>query len=248
MKKLWVILIVFLAGHLYCFGQSRLSSNEVDFQLWSNYALTVPIKSTPRFTYGGDVGIRGLFSNQDWNQILVRPNVRWRFNQIWSVSVAVANFTTFNESEANVYEFRTHEEVNVKWPDFGFVELFYRIRLEQRWFYYRDENIPDDFNGRFRYLIGLETQDFRLKDGGRPFYFQVMWEGFKVLNSETALEVFLNNARTHAAFGHRISDGFRYELHYIRQQSRLLVEGGLQTSQNIFRIRFFHRLQIKEEG
>ncbi|MEM9328368.1 MAG: DUF2490 domain-containing protein [Bacteroidota bacterium] len=236
-EELRLVLIIWIFSSLLIVS----AQDDVDFQLWTNYALTVPIKKTPRFTYGGDVGVRGVFSNQDWNQILVRPTVRWRFDQVWSVSAAVANFTTFNQTEANVYEYRTHQQVNVRWPDLGWVSFFYRVRLEQRWFFYPD--LPDDYKGRFRYLIGLETQDFRLGEGKRPFYFRAMWEGFNTLNEEEAAEIFLNNARLHGAFGHRLSNAFRYELHFISQRSRLLVKDGLQATQNIFRIRFFHRLQ-----
>ena len=214
------------------------AQDEVDFQLWMNYALTVPV--TPNLSYGGDVGLRGLISNYDWNQYLIRPTITYRWNQNIAVAGAVAWFHTLNRDTANIREFRIHQDISPSWPDLGVVSFFYRLRIEQRWFFY--ETLPDEFNLRIRYLFGLETQDFRLGEGRRPFYFQFIWEGFKTAGDDNASEVFINQSRTHAAFGHRLSPAWRYELHFIGQRSRLYSEDGLNISQRIFRIRLFHRL------
>jgi len=221
-----------------------MAQDEVDNQFWINYALTVPINE--KWTYGGDVGLRGLISNYDWNQFLIRPNVNYRINYTFSVSPAMAWFKTLNRNGSNVNEFRIHQDFNAKWPDLGIVEFFYRIRLEQRWFLYQDGSIPNDFNLRARLLIGMETADINLFGDNRPIYFQVIYEGFSTGN-ESALEVFVNQTRFHVALGHRLSSRFRYELHYIRQGSRLLREEGLGISQNIYRLRLFHRLKSKTE-
>ena len=221
-----------------CFAQ------EIDHQLWMNYAITVPINE--KWTYGGDVGLRGLISNYDWNQFLIRPNVNYRINYTFSVSPAIAWFSTLNRDTGNVNEFRIHQDFNAKWPDLGFIEFFYRIRIEQRFFFYQDDNYSNDFNLRVRALVGAETADIKLFGPKRPIYFQVIYEGFST-GEESALEVFVNQTRLHFALGHRLSKNFRYELHYIRQGSRLLREDGLGISQNIYRLRFFHRLPKKEK-
>ena len=132
------------------------NGQEVDNQLWINYAVKVQV--TENLSYGGDAGIRGLVSNEDWNQYIVRPNVAYRFNQIVSVSGAAAFFKTFNVSSNNVQEFRLHQEVIVKWPDFTLMALFYRVRIEERSFYFPEE--PNEFNVRARFLVGAESQDF----------------------------------------------------------------------------------------
>ena len=53
---------------------------DVDHQLWINYSLTVPV--TTNLSYGGDVGLRGLISNEEWNQFLIRPTVTYRVG-VW---------------------------------------------------------------------------------------------------------------------------------------------------------------------
>ena len=115
------------------------------------------------------------------------------------------------------------------------------MRIEQRFFFY-EEQLPNEFKVRVRYLAGAETADILLFGSKRPIYFQGIIEGFNTVGAESAVEVFINQLRIHGAFGHRISSKFRYELHYIAQKSRAFSDEGLQISQNIYRIRLFHRL------
>ncbi len=234
MRSALPILVIVL---LFC----RLSgkSQDVDNQLWINYMLTIP--ANQNFSYGGDIGLRGLISNQEWNQVLIRPTATYRFNQTIGVAGAVALFSTFNRDVENLYEFRIHLDVNISWPDLTVLSLFYRLRIEQRFFFYK--NLPNDFNLRIRYLIGIESQDFTFIGSKRPIYFQAIWEGFKTVGDESAYQIFINSVRVHFAFGHRVSNKFRYELHYITQRSRQFSDSGLETTQNIYRIRFFHRIE-----
>lgn len=235
-KYLIILLLILILNPVV-----KAQEDDVDFQLWLNYALT--IQANQKLSYGGDAGFRGLISNKDWNQILIRPTVTYRFNYTFSVAGAVAWFSTFNDEADNVNEFRIHQDFNAKWPDFGFIEFFYRIRIEERWFFYN--NLPNDFNVRLRYLVGVESADINLFGPKAPIYFQVIYEGFKTVNNESAYDVFINQSRFHVALGQRISKRFRYELHYIRQASREFSDDGLNLSQNLFRIRTFHTIPYK---
>jgi hypothetical protein len=213
-------------------------SQEVDNQLWINYTLSIPI--TKKISFGGDIGARGLISNEEWNQFLIRPTASYKFNKIFNVAGAVALFSTFNRDIRNLYEFRIHQDLNVRWPDLTVISFFYRLRIEERFFFY--ENLPNNFNVRLRYLIGVISQDLTFLGEKRPIYFQVIFEGFKTLGEESAYQIFINQLRLDFSFGHKISSNFRYELHYIKQKSRKFSDVGLEASQNIFRIRLFHRI------
>ena len=221
---------------------NKLQAQDIDHQFWMNYSLNIPINK--QLSWGGDMGIRGLGSNRDWNQILIRPAISYRPKNIYSIALAVAYFGTYNQDNYNLTEFRIHQDFNLKWPDFGFIEFFYRIRVEERFFFY-EEDYPNSFKVRLRGLIGLETEDITWFGTKRPIYFQILFEGFRTLDNEEAIEVFINQTRLHFAFGHRIAGNFRYELHYIKQRSRLLSESGRITGQNLYRIRLFHRLPGK---
>ena len=213
---------------------------EVDNQLWINFALKVPV--TKNLSYGGDIGFRGFVSNYGWNQILIRPAINYKFNQMFGVAGAVAWFRTANKDIPNVNEFRIHQDFNLNWPDLGFVHLFYRIRIEERFFFYQEALLDDSFNVRFRGLIGVESKDLNWFGKKRPIYFQAIYEGFKNFGDDDAYELFVNQVRIHIAFGQRISKSFRYELHYIAQKSRIFSDDGINISQNIYRIRLFYTL------
>ena len=220
---------------------TKAQEEYVDFQFWMNYALT--IQANQKLSYGGDTGFRGFISNADWNQLLIRPTVTYRFNYTFSAAGAIAWFSTFNVNEENINEFRIHQDFNAKWPDFGFIEFFYRLRIEQRWFFY--ETLPNDFDLRVRYLAGVESADINLFGPKAPIYFQIIYEGFRTVNDESAYEIFIDQSRFHVAMGQRISKRFRYEFHYIRQKSRDGSDTDLSLSQNIFRIRTFHTIPYK---
>lgn len=242
MLKSRIAHIIWIYSSLLAYTILNVKAQEIDNQLWINYALTVPV--TTNFSYGGDAGFRGFISNKDWNQVLVRPTATYRWNRTFAAAGAVALFSTFNKDDDNLYEFRIQQDFNVNWPDLSLLELFYRLRIEERFFFY--ESLPNNFNIRVRLLAGLETQDFRLGEGKRPFYFQIMFEGFRTVADDSSYEVFVNQTRADFSFGHRLSNSFRYEIHYIRQSSRLFADDGLETSQNILRIRLFHRLPMKD--
>jgi len=221
---------------------SAIKAQEVDHQLWLNYVLSVPVNAN--LSWGGDAGFRSSIGNRDWNQVLIRPKVTYRFNPTWGVAGAVASFNTLNKSDQNVSEFRIHQDLNVFWPELSFLSVHFRLRIEERWFFYED--MSNDFKVRARYFIRGRSPDFLFFGGERPVYFQGSWEGFRTLANESAVEVFIDRSRVSLVFGHRISGSFRYELHYISQRSRQFTDSGLEVSQNIYRLRLFQRLKSKD--
>ena len=235
--------ISYMAGLLFLgitlLSNRQLIAQDLDNQLWMNYALKVPIND--RLSWGGDTGVRGAFTNLDWHQALIRPAVNYQIKESVSVSGALAWFGTFINERSSINELRFHQELNAKWPDLDVAHFFYRIRVEERFFFYQ-RDIPNEFRVRLRALVGVRTQDLNWFGPKRPIYFESMFEGFKTIKDEEALEILINQARLYMAFGHRISKNFRYELHYIRQGSTLFTGEGPDSSQNIFRIRLLHNL------
>jgi hypothetical protein len=235
--------IPYMAGLLFLgitlLSNTKLFAQDLDNQLWVNYALKVPVND--RLSWGGDAGVRGAFTNLDWHQTLIRPAVNYQFKESASVSGALAWFGTFINESSSINELRFHQELNAKWPDLDVVHFFYRIRVEERFFFYQ-RDIPNEFRVRLRGLVGVRTQDLTWFGPKRPIYFESMLEGFKTIKDEEALEILINQARLYTAFGHRISKNFRYELHYIYQGSTLFTGEGPDSSQNIFRIRLLHNL------
>ena len=241
-RKSSFLKIVLIVLGFHSFAVLSQESTEIDRQVWMNYSMTVPVSE--HFSFGGDAGYRWDISGFNWNQILIRPTANYRFNSTFRVAGALALFQTFNRNSNNLSEFRIHQDFNVNWPDFGVVRFFFRFRAEQRFFYY--QNLPNAFNIRLRLLGGAQTRDLTFLGDKRPIYFKILFEGFVTLNRDRATEIFINNTRTHFAFGHRLSRAWRYEVHYIRQGSRLLSSDGFKISQDVFRLRVFHTLFEKE--
>ena len=215
----------------------NLAAQEGDLLGWLNYSVKVP--ANEKLSWGGDVGVRGLGSTFELSQLLVRPDLSYNFKENSSLGGAVAWFGTFNSGTYNISELRFHQEITAEWPRLNDLFFFYRLRVEERFFFYK-EDIPNAFRVRLRALMGIQTRDLTWFGSKRPIYFQSMVEAFKTIADQEAFEVFINQARFYAAFGHRISKRFRYEIHYIHQGSSLFSSQGPTINQNIIRIRLFH--------
>ncbi|MFZ9030988.1 MAG: DUF2490 domain-containing protein [Robiginitalea sp.] len=213
-------------------------AQESDTEIWVNYSLKVP--TTEKVSYGGDMGYRRIIKQGSARQYLIRPTLTYSFNEIFAVAGAVAWFRTYSDNTPNLNELRIQQDFNVRWPDLGFARLFFRARLEQRFFFYK--NLPDDFDLRARFLGGAQTKDLTFLGERRPIYFKSLFEGFWTVTAEKASEFLINNTRFHLAFGHRLSKAWRYEIHYIHQSSRFITTEGSKVRQDIFRLRVFHTL------
>jgi hypothetical protein len=225
------------------FAQYDSTSRRIDQQLWMDYNYSS--KLNDKLSLAGDIGLRGVYSNVDWNQLYVRPGVRYRFNKFFGLAGSLAGFFTFNNSTYNLYEIRITADANVNWPDLKIVNFSYRFRIENRTFFYQsDENKDNNF--RFRFLISFNTKRFNVFSKKRFIYFQLQFEPFYTPGAVSEFEVFINQTRIHAIFGHRISPAFGYDIQYIWQRSRLSAEYDLQTTQNIVRIRFYHKITKKK--
>ena len=220
-----------------------LLGQEVDNQLWMNYS--VKVKTASDISYGGDTGIRGVWSNYDWNQFLIRPTVNYKINRTFDAALAIALFQTWNVNYPNITEFRIHQDLSFEWPRTQWFSVFGRFRLEQRFFSYEADEFDDEFRVRARLLVGLQTQDLTWFGEKRPIFFQTLYEGFQTLGEDDT-DFFINRSRFHIAFGHRVAANWRYEIHFIRQGTRLYPEDELQVSQHIFRLRVFHTIHRKK--
>lgn len=226
---------------LFSISLGKAQSQEVDFQTWSDFTITYNIKNKSNIS--ADVGIRGLISRNEWNQIYIRPTYKYYFNTFFQVSGGVAYFGTISDEFRNTNEFRLFQEASITWPSLEILTFQHRLRFEERFFKYEESSsfvadIPDAFEARARYQISLESSDIHFGDGNRPIYFLTGWELFYALN-ETAIEQFINNQRILGGFGHRISPRFKYEIQYIFQKSRKYIDEGLQTSEHLLRFRFY---------
>lgn len=223
--------------------QEQIFGQETSNQLWADYALNVNTNS--KISFGGDVGLRGDLSNYEWSQFLLRPTLNYTFNKTFSGAFAIALFHTNNKFVPNVTEFRIHQEININWFERKWISIFGRLRIEERFFWYQEESLPNEFRVRGRLLMGIQSPDITWFGTRRPIYFQSTYEGFLTFGSDDT-DLFINQGRFRLAFGHRIAPNWHYEIHYIRQSSRLTQETGLKLAQNLFRLRVFHTINMNK--
>ena len=77
-----------------------------DFQFWADYNIGYRIDD--RWSIGGDIGARGVLSNSEWNQFLLRPGVSYRVADWFTPTVGAAVFSTLSDISDNVNEFRLY--------------------------------------------------------------------------------------------------------------------------------------------
>lgn len=90
-------------------------------------------------------------------------------------------------------------------------------------------------------MIAFETTDFSLFTNKKQFFIKASWELFLPFDDDAA-ERYVNNQRITAIFAHRINEKYRWELDYTWQNSRQLSTEGFETSENIFRLRFYQTI------
>ena len=236
-RKFGLLLCFLMAPWFYSVSQ------DLDTRLWLDYNLQVPTRG--RLTYGGDIGYRQLITERSFRQFIFRPTATYGFNEIFGVAGGLAWFNTYNREAANLDEFRIQQDVNLRWPDFGFARLFFRTRLEQRFFFYPE--LPDEFSLRARFLGGMQTRDLRVSEALGSVYFSFMYEGFANVGNARVADLFVNSTRAYYTLGHRLTKTWRYEVQYIREASRLSLGEDLQVNLDVIRLRVFHTLFEKEK-
>ena len=238
--KLRILLFIF-GLCIYHESLCQTVDKRTDFQTWTD--LTLTYNKSNKFSFGGDMGTRGIISHKNWNQFYVRPTVHYKFSSLFKVSGGVGSFNTFNRNLDNSYEFRIFQDFQFAWPNLGWINFNHRFRFEERFFFY--ENTENVFSMRGRYLVGLKTTNFKFIGKDKNYYLNTMWEAFVPLG-ESATELFINNQRWYMAMGYHLTKTWQFELHYIFQKSRLIAEDGFKSQESILRLRIFHTLKLAD--
>ena len=241
LRNLFVLLL--LIFFKWSINAQNPESTSIDNELWLNYS--VKVETGTGFSYGGDTGLRGFWSNYDWNQFLIRPTVNYKINRTFDAALAVALFQTWNKNLSNITEFRIHQDFSFEWPQTQWFFVFGRARLEQRFFSFQAEELSNEFRLRGRLLLGIQSQDLTWFGEKRPIFFQTLIEGFQTFADEDKVLV-INQSRFHIALGHRIANNWRYEFHFILQGTRLNPQNELRVNQHIYRLRVFHTIPRKK--
>jgi hypothetical protein len=214
----------------------------VGIQLWTDYNIKIPVSD--KFGYGGDVGFRRFVTNYDWNQIYIRPRVTYRLTPDLQLAGGVAYFRTNFQNENRINEFRMFQDFVLVGPNLNYIIFSWRLRFEERFFNFK--NLPNDWYIRARYMAIIGSKDIKI--ARENFYLQAMFEGFKPIIKQASNEIFIDQIRIMGIVGHRVNPYWRYELHYMLQNTRQFSENGFVANNHIIRIRVFHTLIKKDKN
>jgi len=231
----WIFLLCFF---LTVFNAS---SQEETFHTWSDF--NYQRQFTTKFSFRGDLGIRGVISSSDWSILYIRPGVHYQIIPEISVAAAVSGFNTWNKNLPNSFEFRYAPEAVAVWPSFDAGSFSHRARYEGRFFWYQasgeDSNAqPTSQNNRFRYQLSFKSDYFNVTERLNNFFVQVSTEFFLPFG-EDAAEIYFNQNRFILAFGQLLNKGWSYKLDFMWQRSKNTLEGDFNTNELVVRLRIY---------
>ena len=225
--KFWIILSIL------AITPQISAQEETDFQTWTDF--TTFYHFNEKWVYNGDYGIRGLLSEQNWNQVYIHPAVIYHRRAKLRFRGGIRFIFTQESDESNTFEIRPWQGIRILWPDLNFMIIDHYFRIEER-LTWQTQTRGFDGNIRLRYRLEGKTANYTLRKINQTFYFLGSLEIFANVG-EAVNETFVNRNRFVFGVGYLISKKFFAELHYIRQGSRSGSEDGFRTSENILRMR-----------
>lgn len=214
-------------------------STSVDFQTWSDF--TSMYHFNEKWTYSGDYGLRGVVSGEDWTKIYARPTFRYRISPSSDTRGSLGLFYTRDSRLIWQLETRFAQEINLKWPNIPGFTFNQKLRIEERFFIYAEED--NDFSARARYHFNLETPDFKVFNIPGSFFGLAGLQLFIPLGDQST-EKYINKYRLQGGLGYRPGPKFKYEAMYIRQNSYYYEVDGYVTDEDIFRVRVYYNINV----
>lgn len=215
-------------------------------QVWVDFTLDFP--QSDRFLYELDVQPKAQFSGDDtWRAVDATPAFEWLANRWFEVVGQTLFSRTRQSTDVTTYEvaprigLRMHLFSNLRTMRSGLrplrrVGIANLLRLEWRNLWYSD-GTPTSHQWRLRNRIelkaGINHGDMS-RDG--TLYFHADVEAFIPLNGNVD-ETYASKLRSRIGLGYRRSDVWRYELLYVRDETRKSPGDAFARSSNAFDFR-----------
>jgi hypothetical protein len=229
-----------LSVFLFFSAKRATAQEDQDFQTWFDFNYTYI--TSPKWTFGGDGGTRGILTSDEFTTIYLRPSASYKVNKDVSLTATVAGFQTFRSSGFDLFEFRLAQQVQATWPRLDRMYFTHRLRNEERFYIENQlEEAPENdsnFENRLRYRLGIESNYFNLtsKIGNVKLLGGI--EYFETFRSRTDSRGF-NDSRLSAGYGQLLTKGWSYSLIFIWQRSRDVLGGEFATDQYVLRLRVY---------
>ncbi len=206
-----------------------------DFQNWIDISGYYQLNQ--KFFLGGDGGYRRggdlQLGGLSWSTGYVRPTIRFDVSKEFSLKGGIALFYRFRPDLPDIFELRPWFGGQLEWPRLGPITLRHRIRLEQRYFRFRNQSAPFSLT-RFRYQIGASVP---LKSGkssrSKSLYLPIKYEFFMHFQDTTT-----RKERFAGGLGYYLTDSFRIEAGYTADMLRSTPSKELLRVEHMLRIQF----------
>ena len=203
----------------------------------------------PRYSFNQKLEMRGdvayrIIPEEDLQSVIIRPVLAWFPSSIFNFRFGVGYFYTDSDQTFNDKELRGHQAMNIRWPQIVGIEFAHRFQVEER-FIYDDSRELYDFVSRGRYRLRVSSPDFGIFGSQRKFYGTSSLEFLVNFNPTDVLAVDYQDRLT-LGLGYRWTTRFRVEFHYQSHGSRFNFSDGFSVNENIWRWRFFYRINELE--
>ena len=203
----------------------------------------------PRYSFNSKLEMRGdlsyrIIPEENLQGFIVRPVLGWFPSSIFNFRFGLGYFFVDNDQTFNDKELRSHQAMNIRWPQIVGVEFTHRFQVEER-FIYDDSRELYDFVSRGRYRLRISSPDFGLFGLKRKFYGLTSLEFLFNFNNTDVLAIEYQDRLTFG-LGYRWTTRFRTEFHYQTHGARFNFADGFNVNENIWRLRFFYRINELE--
>jgi len=235
-KRFFVMLCI---GFLLFSAQNASAQNQ-EFVSWVDFNYSYI--SSPKWTFGGDGGTRGVLTSDEFTTIYLRPAAGYKVNKDVRLSATVAGFQTFRSDNIDLFEFRLAQEVQATWPRLKRLNFTHRLRNEER-FFFEDEledqpSNDSNFENRLRYRLGVETNYFNVTPKIGNVKLLGGLEYFGTFQGRTDSKGF-SDSRLSGGYHQLLKKGLSYSLIFIWQRSRDSSAGEFTTDQFAIRLRVY---------
>jgi len=226
---LCLLSLILLTSALHCAAQSSGSNLG---EVWFDASKYFPINNS--LSLGGDAGIRGFVTEEDYAAIYIRPSFDYRFSDQVSLHGGVGMFYAFQDGPFDVGEVRPWGGVKLRWPAFRSIYLENYSRAEGRFLLVRETD--ERFSVlRLRHRIGTVLPIGDMTPGGKGFYLPVSFEVFFPAAGDNVAR-FINQTRFTVGIGYQLTSGWRLEISYNWIQFKTDARDEFVTTAHMIRI------------
>lgn len=221
---------LFLFQFLLVIGQDEGVNvgNQYWFDFEPHYRISDP------FEFYGDLSLR-ISRGGTMKTYLVRPSFKYHVLSELSLHAGIGFFMNDLE-EFNYQEVRPWQGIRLGWPNIGPLNFKHYFRLEQRIFYFPEEQ--KDFFIRGRYMIKAKLPLNAKALSNNVLYIPFSFEILGIYDEEFYL-IYGNQIRCMMGLGYVFNRKWNIEFEYSRWNNKNSVNESFQASDNIFRLRVF---------